>query len=161
VNNFQPSVPYLLFHPKFIVKQGGRSWDNWMYEGVYALGWFRAACFAIDVQCRQFPLLNVVSHGRAWTVWNLPLLRSDWKLRIEYVFGEPIQLTFDEARERFVEYVCAHHWWSATYETEVQFRARNAGYTSMLELTGSTGLCGKWPVAKRKRRKEFRGHNTN
>lgn len=151
----QPSRPYLLFHPKFIRTYGNKKWEYQMHQRIYQLGWFNEDCFAIDNKCRKFPLLDVVNHGLAWTIWNLPIPgfqgRGGKVLDVEYVFGEPTQMTFEEMRDFYVERVCAMRRSGQNGETQAQFRARNAAYTDVDELIKSVGLMGKWPAVRESR----------
>jgi hypothetical protein len=153
VQSYQPLRPYLLFHPKFIRTYGNKTWQYQMYRNVYDLGWWRQGCFAIDVNCQRFPLRDVIDHGLAWTVWNLPIpgfQGSGGKiLNVEYVFGEPAQMTFDEMRDLFVEQVAAMRKTGQNGETQAQFRARNAAYTDVTEFINSVGLMGNWPAPKK------------
>lgn len=151
--SFLPSRPYLLFHPKFVCTQGDKAWQYQMYKNVYDRGWWRMECFAIDANCQRFPLLDVIDRGTAWTVWNLPIpgfRGSGGKiLNVEYVFGAPIQTTFDAMRDLFVEQVVAMRKTGQNGETEAQFRARNAAYTDVTEFINSVGLMGTWPKPKK------------
>jgi hypothetical protein len=151
--NEQPNLPYILFHPKFLWKFSGEHFENEMSERSLETGWWRAGdCFTVDIECRKFPLLDVKNLGAAWTLSNLFNWGSRKKYRlfkVQYVFGEATQLTFERARDDFVEYVCQRRWWSASYETEAQFRARNATYTNMRDLMKPVGLKGKRPWDRR------------
>lgn len=113
-----------------------------MSEPGFLKGRFKENALAIDVDCRKFAVKDVINLGRPWN----PLLWS-WRhkmIRVRYVFGEPDQLTFDEARSEYVELVCRKRWWSASYENEQKFRKRNAGYTNMRELLEPVSFAGKW-----------------
>lgn len=149
----QPSRPYLLFHPKFVCTFGNERWQHQMYKNVYDRGWWRQGCFAIDTNCQRYPLLDVIDHGAAWTVWNLsiPGFRGSGGkiLNVEYVFGAPTQTTFDEMRNLFVEQVVAMRKSGQNGETQAQFRARCAAYTDVTEFINSVGLMGTWPTPKK------------
>jgi len=140
-----PKRPYLLFHPRFIAKQEDERWQYQVDERWLASGVFRGGCFAIDVDCREFPLLDVVNRGPVWAIWNVPGLRSFKTVNVDYIFSSPEQMTFDQARDVFVERVCENRWWTASHETEKQFRARNASYTNMRELIEPVSLKGDLP----------------
>lgn len=156
VQSNQPSRPYLLFHPKFIRTYGNEPWQYQMSRDVYDLGWFKQGCFAIDSSCRRFPLLDVIDLGAAWTLSNLPIpgFRGPQGkiLNVEYVFGEPTQMTFDEMRDLLVERVVAMRKTGQNGETEAQFRARNAAYTDVTEFINSVGLMGTWPTPRKSSR---------
>ncbi|MBK8631701.1 MAG: hypothetical protein IPN84_16375 [Sphingomonadales bacterium] len=148
----EPSHPFLLFHPKFVCKFGTEWWEGELYQNVYELGWYRENCWAIDVGCRRFQLLDVVNLGRSWSIFNFPWFGKNPVIKVKYVFGPPEQLSFDQARDIFVEYCCDRRWWSASYETEKQFRERNEKYGNMGELINPVSLKGHWPTVKRRRR---------
>lgn len=141
---FDPNHPYIFFHPQFLWKFEGRWWEYKMTREDFDKRWWHSQdCFAIDVDCRKFPLLMIFSCGTSWTWPNLFMHGRRRLLEIRHIFGEPTELTFEQARDQFVEFVCQRRWWSASYETEKQFRARNAAYTSMRELMEPVGLKGK------------------
>jgi len=150
LESHQPTRPYLLFHPKFICTYGSKKWEYQMFQGVFALSWWKNDCFAIDSECRKFPLLDVVNHGLAWTIWNLEPGRSGngRRLNVEYKFGQPAQMTFDEIRDLYIERIFTMRKSGQNGETPDQFRARNEGYTDIVEFINSVGLMGGWPVAK-------------
>lgn len=144
-----PALPYMLFHPKFLWKTEGQRWESMQTSKELKKRWWKIGqSFAIDVDCRKFSLLDVVDLGPAWTLGNL-LYWGGWEkyrqFKTRYVFSFEAQLTFEQARDEFVEYVCQHRWWSASYENEAQFRARNAAYTNMTDLMEPVSLKGKGP----------------
>ena len=152
-----PATPYLLFHPKFVRTFGNKRWEYQMYRNVYNLGWWKQECFAFDKNCQRFSLLDVIDHGVAWTVWNLPFPgfrgRGGRRLNVEYVFGAPTQMTFDEMRNLYVEHVVAMGKSGQNGETQAQFRERNAAYVDVVEFIDSVGLVGTWPSPKKISRK--------
>jgi len=110
---------------------------------------FKKRSFAIDIDCRKFWLNNVVKRRTVYAWWNIPFMGRNKHIYVDYIFGSPEQLNFEQAREEFVEFVCAHRWWSNSHETEKQFRARNAKYVSMAELIEPVSLKGNLPRIKR------------
>lgn len=154
----QPSRPYLLFHPRFICTYGNERWEYQMYEHVYACEWYKQPCFAIDRNCQSYSLLDVVNKGVAWTIWNLPIpgFRGNGgrRFNVEYVFGPPTQMTFDQVRNLYVEQVVAMRKSGQNGETQAQFRARNAAYSDIDTLINSVGLMGTWPTPKKTTRRE-------
>lgn len=149
-SSYQPAKPYLLFHPRFIVKRGNESWQYEVEEPLLETDVFKEPSFAIDIDCRKFRLKDVVKRRPVYTWWNLPLIRREKVVYVDYIFHPPEQLTFEQARDEFVEYVCSHGWWSDSYENERQFRARNAKYTSMAQVIEPVSLKGSWPRVRRK-----------
>ncbi|WP_379554159.1 hypothetical protein [Qipengyuania sp. DGS5-3] len=142
----EPAHPYLLFHPKFVWKTEGKRWEYQMDRKTFKKGWWKGSeSFVIDVQCRRFDLLDVESDGVAWTVWNLFRSNEMRLISLRYICSDPQQLTFEQARETYVEYICEHRWWSATHENEEQFRARNAEYTKWADVVEFVSLAGRHP----------------
>lgn len=147
----EPAMPYLLFHPRFICKFGNRkrnygAWDFRQIRTSYEKEWWKEGCFAIDKRMRRFELVEVISEGPAWTWVNIMQPRHKVFLAIKHVFEKSYkQLTFDEARAIYVEAVCRKKWWSASGETEAEFRARSARYHSWKDLIEPVFLAGKLP----------------
>ena len=147
----KPNLPYLLFHPKFIAKYGtarGQRGDMVFQDVRSSLDkkYWRSHCFVIDTEMRRFELLEVKNCGIAWTFWNL--LRDDANriFNIEHVFREDYeQLDFDKARQIFVEATCRSRWWTASGETEAEFRTRNAAYDNWRDLVQPVSLKGRYP----------------
>lgn len=150
VSEFKPTLPYLLFHPRFIMKNENKRWQYQKDERYLINGIFRKDCYAIDIDCRKFLLTDVINRGSVWALWNIPGIRAYPynRVKVEYVFGPPEQLTFDQARAEYVEYACAHCWWSSSHENEMQFRARNAKYANMYDLMEFVSLAGNLPKLK-------------
>ena len=147
----KPLLPYLLFHPKFIAKYGtarGQRGDMNFQDVRSSLEkkYWRANCFVIDTEMRQFKLLEVRNSGVAWTFWNLIRNNDNRIFNIEHIFdNEAVQLSFDQARQTYVESVCKGRWWTASGETEAEFRTRNASYTNWLDLIAPVSLAGRYP----------------
>ncbi|MBA4778192.1 MAG: hypothetical protein MK060_01110 [Blastomonas sp.] len=146
----KPSKPYLFFHPQFVRKHTDDSMDYEFPELLLKTDVFHKPSFAIDIDCRRFVLKDVVKRRAVYAWWNLPLIRRCKIVYVDYCFGSPEQLTFEQARDEFVDYVCAHRWWSSSHESEEQFRNRNARYSGMAELMGPVSLKGKLPKVNQK-----------
>jgi hypothetical protein len=147
----QPLKPYLLFHPSFILKVGKDQLSQQLEELLLDTDVFKKESFAIDIHCRKFILLNVVKRRAVYAWWNLPVIRRNKIIYVDYTFGPPEQLTFEQAREEFVDYVCAHRWCNNSHESPKQFRARNEKYSSMAELIEPVSLKGNLPRGGRKK----------
>lgn len=147
----KPSLPYLLFHPNFIAKFGNSFWNygSWDFRQVrksYEKRWWEEGCFAIDAEMRFFPLKYVQNRGPALIVANIFQPRDLVFLSTKHVFSESFeQLTFEEARDIYVRRVSKNRWWSATNETERQFRARHEKYSTWDELIEKVSLAGRGP----------------
>lgn len=148
----QPLKPYLLFHPRFILKVGDDQFSQQLEEPLLDTDVFKKPSFAIDIHCRKFDLLNVVKRRAVYAWWNLPVIRRNKIIYVDYVFGPPEQLTFEQARAVFVEYVCAYRWCNNSHESPKQFRARNEKYSSMVELIEPVSLKGNLPRVRRKKK---------
>lgn len=138
--------PFLLFHPRFVRKFETHFWEYQMNRATFEREWWKGeGCFVIDADCRRFDLIDIVNKGVAFTFWNIGRNNRTRLLKVEYQVGNPVQLTFDQARDLYVKYVCEHRWWSASYETERQFRERNASYDTWEELLKPVSLAGRLP----------------
>lgn len=146
----EPLRPYLLFHPQFIAKHENDPSCYELEEMLLDTDVFKRPSFAIDIDCQKFLLKDVIKRRTVYAWWNLPIIRRNKIIYVDYIFGPPEQLTFEQAREEFVEFVCAHRWWSNSHETENQFRVRNARYISMADLMEPVSLKGNLPRVKRK-----------
>jgi hypothetical protein len=130
-----------------------------MGERAFQRGQFKEDAVAIDVDCKKYPLIDVISLGRSRN--PLTFSARDRLVRVEYIFGEPTQLTFDEARHEIVELICSRKWYGQTGGTEKNFRAQRAQAKDMKEfLVGQYGIAfyGRWmmhyePPKRRPRRK--------
>jgi dTDP-4-amino-4,6-dideoxygalactose transaminase len=65
-------------------------------------------------------------------------------LNIKYVFSEPIQLTFDEAKINIIDYIIEKGWYTQGWQNKEQFRREFMAYSSMRELLASISFYGKW-----------------
>lgn len=148
----RPRLPYLLFHPKFVGKFGNKRGqlgdldDSQLIRSSLQKKWWRAGCFAIDIDLRRFELLDVKNKGVAWTPWNIFHSEKTRILNVQYVFADEFeQLTFDQARTKYVEAVCKGRWCKHSGESVKEFRARNATYSSWEELIADISLAGWLP----------------
>lgn len=112
-------------------------------------GEFKKDLRIIDVDCLRFPVLDALEMGQAmWPFWFLTRKRPH---RIRFVYGEPTQLSFDEAREEICELVIRKRW--HRYETREQFLARSNDCKTMDEFLESFSFFGRGAhPSKRKRR---------
>jgi hypothetical protein len=107
-----------------------------MLKDDFDKGIFKEDTCIFDVNCWKFPVLDVVSLGQSRSIINF--LRNPcvkW-VKIQYIYGPPSKLTFDEAREEVVELICRKIWFSKTQDRESQksFRARMAKCENMRDL---------------------------
>lgn len=105
-----------------------------MRKPEFDAGRFKYNANIIDINCRKFPILDVVNLGPSRNFWDI-VTRQDY-IKVKYIFGPPIQLTFDEAREVIVELICSKRWFGNTQDRETQksFRVRMALCENMHEL---------------------------
>lgn len=139
----EPVLPFLRFNKHHVC---GFSVDDPEHKSMYMsrflkmrkidfdAGRFKESATIIDAHCRKFPILDVVSLGPSFNFWDIVLGQN--RVRIKYIFGPPIHLTFDQAREEVVELICNKRWFSKTQDRESQknFRARMALCNTMQEL---------------------------
>jgi hypothetical protein len=97
-------------------------------------GRFKEDAYFIDITCTKFPILDVVCLGPSRNLWDV-IFGQDY-VKVQYIFGAPVQLTFDQAREEVVELICSKRWFSKTQdrESEKQFRERMALCENMNDL---------------------------
>lgn len=147
----EPSRPYLLFHPKFILKYGNswRKYGHWDFRQTrksFDKKWWKAGCFAIDADMRRFELVDVETKGPAFIIGNIFVSKENVFLSTKHIFDEDfLQLDFKQAREIYVEAICKGRWWNASGENEQQFRKRNAAYVTWAEVIESVSLAGRGP----------------
>ena len=149
---YWPRFPALLMNEHFIILwRSDCTWLNvnllrttymvpcMMAEKAFWNGRFRRRAVLIDIDCKRFPVIGAVNKG----VTRNPLHFSCKHriVRVGYVFGEPTQLTYDEARSEIVELVCRRRWHHQARRSEKQFRAFCAGFADMREF-----LLGKRPT---------------
>ena len=105
-----------------------------MYEADFADGRFKENACIVDVNCRKFPVLDVVGLGRGGTLWERLFDRP--RVKVRYVYDEPVQLEFEQARSEIVELICNRRWFNKTQdrESEKQFRERMARCCNMRDL---------------------------
>jgi hypothetical protein len=161
-----PKYPFAIMNRHYIMVAENKSIVCSVGERAFSKGFFKEDAVVIDVNCRKFPILDVISLGRTWSIWNYfaHLWNKDPELSVRYVFGEPVQLTFDEARQEIVELICSRRWYGQTGGTETGWRGSRANISNMREfLIGEygVGFYGRWvwhlPLIKRKKRKPKEG----
>lgn len=145
-----PNIPFVLMnrHHILLFDRGSflldGSWKK-MGERAFQRGHFKEDAFAIDVDCKKYKLLDVINLGRTWNFWGF--LAKDPLIRVKYVYGDPVQLSFEEARHEIVELICSRKWYSQTGGSEKHFRETRAQAKGMKEfLVGEYGIgfYGRW-----------------
>lgn len=142
----EPEYPFALLNQHHIVVPSSYGLKV-MGERAYHRGFFKENAVLIDVNCRRYEVLDVLKLGRSWH--PLHWFSKDPKIRVKYVFGEPIQLTFDDARQEIVDLICSRRWHGQTGGTEKSFRATRAQCKDMRDfLVGEYGISfyGKWQL---------------
>jgi hypothetical protein len=162
-NNDGPKYPFAIMNRHYILVPYKEALFYEVGERAFERGLFKEDAVVIDVNCRKFPVIEVIKLRRTWGLLYLfpKMFLRDRHLKVKYLFGEPTQLTFDEARTEIVELVCRRKWYSQTGGTEKHWRESRAKYTNMYDfLTGTygVGFYGKWvfdmPIAKRIKKKK-------
>ena len=116
-----------------------------MRTSAFLKGKFKEDAVVIDVNCRKFPVLDVVKLGRSWNLFDL--IEPDGRIRVEYIYGMPIQMTFNEARHEIVELICGKRWHGQTGGNEKSFREQRAACRDMKDFMSGRygiGFYGKW-----------------
>ncbi len=129
VVDVEPTEPYLRMNKYHVTQRWTEDLYynprfNWTYKSDFEAGRFKDDASIIDVDCRKFPILGVEYLGRLLSLWDL--FGAMHRVKFKYILGEPIQLTFDEARAEVVDLICKNRWHRQTQdrETEANFRER-------------------------------------
>jgi hypothetical protein len=141
----EPTLPFLRINEYHVYRF---SLDDPYEKKVYAMsfpqmlkadfddGCFKEEAFIIDTNCWKFPIRDVVCLGTSRSVGNF--LRNPFvkRVKVKYIYGPPVKLTFDKAREEVVELICRKTWFSKTQDRESQesFRTRMAKCENMRDL---------------------------
>jgi len=135
----QPFVRMNRYHIKRFPLAPGRLWSNdrrfsTMFRDDFEDGRFKEDASIIDVNCMKFPIDDVINLGSGGVLWER--LFEKPRVKVQYFYGSPIQLSFKEARNEIIELICTHGWFSKTQdgETERQFRERMMRCNDMEEL---------------------------
>ena len=99
----------------------------------------------IDINCQKFPVTGISTKGYERDIFNLFGLIGKRRYYFEYDVGEPVQLTFEEAREEIIEHICSHRWVGQTGGSHVHFRKLHGSKKNMAELMENISFYGKWP----------------
>jgi hypothetical protein len=142
---------------------------EWLFyevgERAFEKGFFKEDAVVIDVNCRKFPVIDVIKVRRIWGLLYLfpKIFVLDRHIKVKYIFGEPTQLTFEEARREIVELVCSRKWYGQTGGTEKGWRESRSTQKDMRDfLTGEygVGFYGRWvfdlPLIKRKKKPKLK-----
>jgi hypothetical protein len=156
-----PKYPFAIMNRHYIRMPYKESSFYEVGERAFELGLFKEDAVVIDVNCRKFAVIDVIKIRKTWGLLYLfpKIFVRDRHLKVKYVFGQPTQLTFDEARQEIVELVCSRKWFGQTGGTEIGWRQSRAECKDMHEfLTGEYGIgfYGRWvfdlPLIRRKKR---------
>jgi hypothetical protein len=139
----EPTLPFLRVNKYHVAgfnledatsRSSYRSMIKKMRRPFFEVGRFKEDSYIIDIDCKKFPILDVVSLGPSRNLWDV-IFGQDY-VKVQYIFGPPVQLTFDQVREEVVELICSKRWFSKTQdrESEKQFRERMALCENMNDL---------------------------
>jgi hypothetical protein len=143
----EPTLPFLRINDYHVIQfsletdsRHYRACFPKMQNRYFEAGNFKENTYILDVNCWKFPIVDVVNLGRSWSILGI-LFGGDFRpkyreVRVKYIYGPPIHLTFDEARKEVVELICRKIWFSKTQDRESQksFRARMAKCENMRDL---------------------------
>ncbi|APG62051.1 hypothetical protein LPB140_03600 [Sphingorhabdus lutea] len=102
-------------------------------------GKFIKNAYVIDVHCRKFPVLGVKKLRQYRKLLTKLGLNSLPKYYIEYIYGDPIQLTFKEVREEIFNLVVSRRWYGPK-----NYRKYIASFRNMEELIDGISFHGRW-----------------
>jgi hypothetical protein len=169
---FQPEYPFAIMNHHHVLVPYSKRSHNWVGMKAFERRKFMEKAFVIDVNCRKYPVIDVMRVKRSWNPlkwltflnpmdWS-PLMNPftwpsylfcpdsfDWEIRVKYVYGPPIQLTFNEARAEIVELICSRKWYGQTGGNERHFRETRSQCKDMRDfLIGEygVGFYGHWQM---------------
>jgi hypothetical protein len=141
----QPEYPFVLLNHYHIVMPYNRRSLYLMTLAGFTSGKFKKDAAVIDVNCRKFPVLDVINLGRSWNPFEW--IGKSTIIRVKYVYGDPVQMSFNEARDEIVNLICGRRWHGQTGGSEKHFRETRAACKDMRDfLDGEYGISfyGKW-----------------
>lgn len=148
----EPTYPFALLNEYHVIVPHTLKQHRIMGENALINGKFKKGASVIDVNCQRFPILDVTKKRISFNPLNIvPYVilpnKYDKIILVEYMYDNPIQLSFDEARNEIVDLICLHGWYRQTGGTEKQFRETRGLARNMSEfLTGEygVGFYGDW-----------------
>jgi hypothetical protein len=144
-NPEEPQYPFLIMNQHFMClyrKSIMLGLHNKLTTKGFKNGRFKEKAVVIDINCMQFRVIDVLNLGRS--LWPLHLLSRHKLIKVKYIYGEPVQLTYEEARHEIVELICRRGWYTEVWQNEKQFRETRAQCKDMAELLESVSFFGKW-----------------
>lgn len=139
----KPTLPFLRLNKYHVARFSLEEPEfRWVYNQSYPkmrrrdyeASRFKEDACIIDINCKKFPILDVVNLGKSYAFWDV-VLQQDM-VKVKYIYDTPVQLTFEQAREEVVELICRKRWFSKTQdrESQKQFRERMALCENMRDL---------------------------
>jgi hypothetical protein len=138
-NQLRPQAPFLVLHPKVIWRYGGGLKENyfyWINQRWYHEGVMKRDSYVLDRNCQKWPIEDVILVRKSFDLLSIivPRWRKYWKFKVKYVYGSPVQLTFEEAKSEIIERACLKRWYRRLNLKEDAFREKIAGCQNTDEL---------------------------
>jgi hypothetical protein len=147
MSNCHPKLPLLLLHPKVLWRRSKKTYYYWINQRWYYEGTLKKDTYVLDLECRKWQILDVVLLRKSYDITTL-LFKSQQKYRhfkVRYVYGPPVQLTFEEAKSEIVERVCVKRWYRQISMKEHHLRERIAQCKNAEELFDEAQFFGHVP----------------
>jgi len=113
-----------------------------MPEVFFKKGGFKGQTFILDAECQRFDVQRIEKIRRSWNLFYL--LGGPQKMFVvEYDIGQPVQLSFEEARDLVMERIMRKRWYGQGGERREEFSKRFMSYRSMKEIIDSISGYGQ------------------
>jgi hypothetical protein len=113
-----------------------------MPEVFFKSGGFKGQTFILDQECQRFDVLRIEKVRRSWDLDYL-FFGPHKMFVVEYEIGEPVQLSFEEARDLVMERILRKRWYGQGGESREKFSKRFMSYRSMKEIIDSISGYGQ------------------
>jgi hypothetical protein len=113
-----------------------------MPEVFFKSGGFKGQTFILDAECQRFDVLRIEKVRRSWDLLYL-FLGPHKMFVVEYEIGQPVQLSFGEARDLVMERIIRKRWYGQGGESREKFSRRFMSYRSMKEIIDSISGYGQ------------------
>jgi len=113
-----------------------------MPEVFFKKGGFKGQTFFLGPQCQRFDVLRIHKVRRSWDL-DYFFFGPHRMYVVEYEIGQPVQLSFEEARDLVMERIMRKRWYGQGGERREEFSKRFMSYRSMKEIIDSISGYGQ------------------
>jgi hypothetical protein len=134
-------------HPKVIWGKDSKRYYYWINKRWYYDGVMKQGVFIFDADCQKWSIEDVILVRKSFDLTSIifPRWRKYRKFKVRYVYGRPVQLTFEETKSEIIERVCAKRWYRQLNLNEDAFREKIAGCQNTDDLFYWTQFLGHAP----------------